>query len=92
MLTIAASCLYPTLTPSSELKQDVLVRVDVADVGARARPDLSAVLALDVSGSMAGEPLAQVLRSAERVIDLLRRQEDADRTPPAPDAAEVSAE
>lgn len=36
-----------------------------------ARPALVTVLALDVSGSMRGEPLAQVVRSVERIVDLL---------------------
>jgi Ca-activated chloride channel homolog len=36
-----------------------------------ARPDLSIVLALDVSGSMNGPPLEQVVRSVERIVDLL---------------------
>ncbi len=36
-----------------------------------ARPALATVLALDVSGSMRGEPLAQVIRSVERIVDLL---------------------
>ncbi len=35
------------------------------------RPDLSVVLALDVSGSMSGPPLEQVVRSVERIVDLL---------------------
>ena len=40
------------------------------------RPRLSAVLVLDVSRSMTGEPLAQVLRTARRVAEIL---EDDDR-------------
>ncbi|MBL8610365.1 MAG: VWA domain-containing protein [Myxococcales bacterium] len=35
------------------------------------RPPISAVLALDVSGSMAGPPLQQVIASVERIVDLL---------------------
>jgi len=35
------------------------------------RPRLCTVLALDVSGSMRGEPLDQVIRSASRIVDML---------------------
>lgn len=35
------------------------------------RPPISAVLAVDVSGSMAGPPLQQVIASVERIVDLL---------------------
>ena len=35
------------------------------------RPRLVSVLALDVSGSMRGEPLEQVIRSAHRIVELL---------------------
>lgn len=35
------------------------------------RPAIAAVLALDVSGSMAGPPLAQVVASIDRIVDLL---------------------
>jgi Ca-activated chloride channel family protein len=37
----------------------------------RARPPLSVVLAVDVSGSMAGPPIEQVIRSIDRLVGLL---------------------
>ncbi len=42
----------------------------------RPRPALVTALAVDVSGSMRGEPLEQVVRSVERILDML---EDTDR-------------
>ena len=59
-----------TLAPGGPAIMRVLIRVAVAD-HQRRRPDLTAVLALDVSGSMQGEPLAQVIGSAQRICDLL---------------------
>ena len=52
------------------------VRVRAADVPVdRRRPPLSVVLALDVSASMAGVPLQQVVRSAERIAAVLRAED-----------------
>ncbi len=50
----------------------VVVELLAGDLPAETeRPNLSAVLALDVSGSMAGPPLEQVIRSVDRILDLL---------------------
>ncbi len=64
--------LRSVLPPGSEPRvEHVLIRLRVGEVQGRTRPRLSAVLVLDVSGSMQGEPLAHVIRSAERLCDLL---------------------
>jgi uncharacterized protein YegL len=59
------------MTPGETLTEQVLVRVEALDRPHRVRPDLTAILVLDVSGSMGGAPLAQVIRSGERIIELL---------------------
>lgn len=51
------------------------IRAESQAPGAK-RPALSAVLVLDTSGSMQGEPLAQVLHSARRLAEIL---DDTDR-------------
>ncbi len=65
----------PTLTSlatGQERVMHVLVRVRVGmPEGQQPRPRLSAVLALDVSGSMQGQPLEHVARSTERIVELL---------------------
>ena len=51
----------------------VVTRLRVPAAGGEVeRPPLSVVLALDVSASMAGDPLLHVVRSAERIAALLR--------------------
>ena len=62
------SSLRPGLTDTLHLL------VDVTAVGApvdAVRQALSVVFVLDVSGSMAGEPIAQVVRSVSHMIGLL---------------------
>jgi Ca-activated chloride channel family protein len=67
----------PAVRPETETIVHAVVRVHApAPPQGRARPQLSAVLALDVSQSMKGEPLAQVLLSATRVAEIL---DDTDR-------------
>ncbi|MCS6900098.1 MAG: VWA domain-containing protein, partial [Myxococcales bacterium] len=65
----------PTLTAISigqERTLHVLIRIRAGlPKGKAERLRLSTVLALDVSGSMNGQPLAHVLRSTERIVDLL---------------------
>jgi Ca-activated chloride channel family protein len=58
--------------PDEETVTHVVVRVHAPTPPlASARPRLTAVMALDVSGSMRGEPLAHVLQSARRVAEIL---------------------
>lgn len=55
-------------------RQETHLAVELTAVGApldTARPALSVVFVLDVSGSMQGQPLEQVIRSVEMLIDLL---------------------
>jgi Mg-chelatase subunit ChlD len=65
----------PTLTAipaGQERTLHVLIRVRAGvPEGKVDRPRLSAVLALDVSGSMHGQPIEHVIRSSERIVDLL---------------------
>jgi uncharacterized protein YegL len=67
----------PAIRPGEETITHAVVRVHApTPLPGGARPRLTAVLALDVSGSMKGEPLAQVLHSAKRVAEIL---DDTDR-------------
>lgn len=60
------------LRPDSVTETHLLVRIR-ADRGAggRPRPRLTTVLILDASGSMRGEPIAQVIQSAQRLSEIL---------------------
>ncbi len=59
--------------PPGEHRLYAVVTLTASDAPAEVgRPRLVTSLALDVSGSMQGEPLAQVVRSVERIVDLLR--------------------
>ena len=72
--SVALSCAptLPSLPAGQETTMHVLVRVKAGlPEGPRTRPRLAAVLALDVSGSMQGQPLSHVLRSTERLTELL---------------------
>ncbi|RYE94941.1 MAG: VWA domain-containing protein [Myxococcales bacterium] len=75
-LTIDCLPTTPALRAGQEVTLHVLVRLRVAvPEGRRPRPRLTTVLALDVSGSMGGQPLEHVIRSTERIVELL---EDGD--------------
>ena len=54
--------------------------VDLAATGSAAiegrRPAARTILALDVSASMEGEPLAHVIRSVDRLLDALREEDE----------------
>lgn len=65
-----------SLRTGAETTQHVLVRVRAADRRGGARPRLTAVLAIDVSGSMQGQPLEHVVRSAERISELMADGDD----------------
>jgi Ca-activated chloride channel homolog len=61
-----------TRVAPGEHKLHAIVELVAGDAPREAeRPALATVLVLDVSGSMRGEPLAQVVRSVERIVDLL---------------------
>jgi hypothetical protein len=56
-----------------------------------ARPKLLTLLALDVSGSMRGEPLQQVARSVERIVGLLGDDDEVGLVAFSSNASEVAA-
>lgn len=71
-LTLSARAERPAIASTGQ--QRLLVAVDVSASSGpleRARPPISCVLALDVSGSMAGPPLEQVVRSVDRLTELV---------------------
>lgn len=71
-ISVACSSTHPQLKAGQERVVHVLVQVKAGlPDGKRARPRLSTMLALDVSGSMQGQPLEHVVRSAERILELL---------------------
>ena len=76
-LLLHVAPVHPAVRPGSELLTHAVVTIRAPKAPAtRARPVLSGVLVLDVSGSMHGEPLAQVLHSAKRLAEIL---DDTDR-------------
>lgn len=71
-LKLRAALERASLRPSTQSELHLLV--DVTALGAAvdaARPALSVVFVLDASGSMRGEPLEQVIRSVELLVELL---------------------
>src|SRR5688572_11208925 len=76
-LRLEVTPVHLALAPEAEQTTHVLLRVRaVTTAPARPRPRLTAVLVLDASGSMRGEPMLQVVLSAERLADILS---DTDR-------------
>lgn len=53
------------------------IELKAGELETKARPPLAVVFALDVSLSMAGRPLDQVIQSAHRMLDLLGPQDSA---------------
>jgi Ca-activated chloride channel family protein len=68
---LTALGLHEDVRPEEALTSYVLVRLRALSQPGRPRPRLTAVLVLDTSGSMKGEPLAQVQKSAERLAGIL---------------------
>ena len=76
-LSLHVAPVHPGMKPESELTTHAVVRIRAErPAEAAKRPMLSAVLVVDVSGSMRGEPIAQVLHSAKRLAEIL---DDTDR-------------
>jgi len=76
-LSLQLSPMHPTASPEARTTTYAVAKIRAERAAAgRARPMLSGVLVLDVSGSMQGEPLAQVLHSARRLAEIL---DDSDR-------------
>lgn len=76
-LTLTLSLLHPAAEPGSTISTYAVARVKAVNTAPTAnRPTLHVVLVLDVSGSMQGDPIAQVLHSAKRLAEIL---EDRDQ-------------
>ncbi|HMY17275.1 MAG TPA: VWA domain-containing protein, partial [Polyangium sp.] len=76
-LTLTLSLLHPAAEPGSTIATYAVARVKAVNTAPAAnRPTLHVVLVLDVSGSMQGDPIAQVLHSAKRLAEIL---EDRDQ-------------
>ncbi|MFO0588365.1 MAG: VWA domain-containing protein [Polyangiaceae bacterium] len=72
ILSMRVAVVHPAVPPDEEITTHAVITVRAPKTrGVRARPRLSGVLAVDVSGSMKGEPLAQVLHSAKRLAEIL---------------------
>lgn len=76
-LALHVAPVHPAARPGEETTTHAVLKIRAENQapGAR-RPALSAVLVLDTSGSMQGEPIAQVLHSARRLAEIL---DDTDR-------------
>jgi len=69
-----------SLRPDASAKAHLVIEVSADDArseaGAeQARPPATTVLAIDVSGSMHGDPLEHVVRSVDRLLDALRPED-----------------
>ena len=75
-LSLHLAPVHPAVRPDATTTTYAVatIRANATSTG-RARPRLTGVLVLDVSGSMQGEPLAQVLFSARRLAELLDDQD-----------------
>lgn len=70
-LSLRAVPLHPTMVAGATSRTFLLVQSIAAAERAGPRPRLTTMLVIDVSGSMQGEPLAQVIRSAQLLADIL---------------------
>lgn len=76
-LSLHVAPVHPAARPDGDTSTHAVLRIRAKEPQrAGKRPMLSAVLVLDASGSMQGEPLAQVLHSARRLSEIL---DDSDR-------------
>jgi uncharacterized protein YegL len=75
LLSLEVFPLHPSIAPGADRTDHVLVRLRAPERTTGPRPRLTAVLCLDTSGSMAGEPIAQVMQSSQRLAEIL---EDTD--------------
>lgn len=77
VLTLSADPVWARV-PAAPARRTIPVVIDLAasdEPVERARPRLSICLVLDVSGSMAGPPLDQVVKSVEKILGLLREDD-----------------
>ena len=74
--SLEALPVHRTQRPGSVITTHVLLRVRAGEMDPpRARPKLTAVLVLDASSSMEGEPIQQVVRTAQRLTKLLSAED-----------------
>lgn len=75
-LTLTLSLLHPAVEPGTELTTYAVARVRAAAAAPSPnRPVVAVALVLDVSGSMEGEPITQVLQSAKRLAEILEERD-----------------
>ncbi|HRI63391.1 MAG TPA: VWA domain-containing protein [Polyangium sp.] len=71
-LSLTISLLHPAVEPGTDLRTYAVARVKAMKAAPSPnRPAMHVTLVLDVSGSMQGEPIAQVLHSAKRLTEIL---------------------
>lgn len=70
-VTVRAAALHTTLPRGGASTTHLVIRTRACAERAGPRPRLTTVLVIDVSGSMKGEPLAQVIRSAQMLAEIL---------------------
>lgn len=76
-LSLTISLLHPAVEPGTDLTTYAVARVKAVTAAPMAnRPNMLVTLVLDVSGSMQGEPIQQVVHSAKRLATIL---EDRDQ-------------
>ncbi len=73
--TLESFAVHRAVAPGAELVEYALLRVKAADTPSGPRPALSVILALDASGSMAGDPIAQVIQSTQRIAEMLEERD-----------------
>jgi Ca-activated chloride channel family protein len=77
VVSISCTCDRESIARDRSSRAHVVFEVRALGEGIdEARPPLSAVFAVDVSGSMQGPPIEQVIRSVEKLVDLF---EDGDK-------------
>jgi Ca-activated chloride channel family protein len=62
---------HATLKPDERSTEHLLIRVGAPTVVSGPRPRLTVIFVLDVSGSMRGTPLQQVIQSTQRLVEIL---------------------
>ncbi len=77
-LTLRVWLDYASVQPDVEARVHLVVEIEASGEPAEgARPPATTVLAVDVSGSMQGAPIDQVIRSVDRLLDGLRPEAEA---------------
>ena len=75
-LTLKAWLDQASVRPDVEARAHLVVEIEASGEPAEGpRPPATTVLAVDVSGSMQGAPIDQVIRSVDRLLDGLRAED-----------------